>query len=444
MEVRMDERFQEIRKVMTPNQAQIEACRCLVCENPPCNEGCPAEVDVKRFIRALRFENPRRAIQVIRESNCLAGVCGTVCPTENLCEKACSSTELTTPIRIGELQRYAAEQGYSLKLRNETGDATGDSRVAVIGSGPAGLAAALELRRLGLGVTVFEKLSRPGGVLSWGIAPYRLPMHVIEREIGYIEEAGAEFRLSSPVTDLDALFEEGYSAVFIGTGTGASLRVGIPGEDLEGVYWAIPFLKEVSKVRWGDAPSVEIGPRLVVIGGGSVAMDAACSARRLGAESIEIVCLESPVEMPAYRVEVEQAWDEGLQFHTRSKPLEILGKNGKVVGLRGIRIEWREPEKYVPSNAVEIPGTEFTLAADTIIESIGQKPSEEALKLTEGLRSNGRGLLMVDPETYMTSRPGVFAGGDVVSGGGTTVVKSVFEGKSAARAMAKYLESKED
>lgn len=420
---RLDALHEEGR-TYAPHEAVIEASRCLMCEDPPCNEGCPAGVDVRRFIRKIRFGNFRGAARLIREANILVGICGRVCPQEILCMEHCVRASLDTPIDIAGLQRFAgdselAEVAPLPEMRR------GHGRVAVVGSGPGGLAAAAELRRAGVDVEVFEEADSLGGMLTRGIPPFRLDPNFAASELAYIARLGVKLCHGEPVDDPAGLLERGFDAVFISTGLWKPFQIGLEGEDLAGVYVAGEFL---SKIAAGERPHV--GERVVVIGGGNVAIDAASAALHLGATRVDLCCLESRDEMPAFRSEVETAQSEGVEFHTRTRPVRILGRDGAVAGYEGIGIRWKEPGLLVPANAEDVAETEFRLAADTVIEAIGQGVLHRfpTLDLTE------RGHVKVDPETMQTSVDGVYAGGDTVSGGGTAV-QAVADGKRAAEAI---------
>jgi glutamate synthase (NADPH/NADH) small chain len=422
----------EAARTYAPHEAIVEASRCLMCEDPPCNEGCPAGVDVRRFIRKIRFGNFRGAARLIRSANILVGICGRVCPQEMLCMEHCTRANLDTPIDIAGLQRFAGdvELGTLAPLPERIEERT--ERVVVIGAGPAGLAAAAELRRHGFGVEIFERSESAGGVLTQGIPPFRLDPTLASSEIEYVERLGAVVHLGATETDVEKLMASGFNAVFIGIGLWRPYTVGLEGEDCGGVYIASDFLKDIAA---GGRP--QVGARVVVIGGGNVAIDAATAALRLGAERVDLCCLESYEEMPAFRSEIEVAQSEGIEFHTRTKPLAILCEKGRVKGYEGIGIRWKKPDLLIPSNAEEIPGSEFRLVADTVIEAIGQG----VLDRFEGVETDERGIIVVDPESMATSRPGVFAGGDV-SSGGATAVQAVAEGKRAAAGIMAYLEEK--
>ena len=426
---------------LTDTQAKLEAARCLMCEDPPCVAACPAKVPVKHFIRAIRFDAPRRAVNLIRERNVFAGVCGLACPVDELCVGACAGTELSTPIAIGKLQHYAAETELRSGRADRPGPANG-RKVAVIGAGPSGLAAAAELARLGHLPTVLEKNRRSGGICTYGVPPHRLPQELVAGEIEYIKSLGVRIETSAPFGEshtLDDLFAGGYEAVYVAVGLQQAATPGVPGEALDGVTSWKSLLDGLSAFELGEGDRPVVPHSVIILGGGSVAMDAAGAARRLGAEEIDMVCLEAPREMPACRAELAEAWEAGVRFHTRSMPLEITGKDGRVTGLRAVRVRWKEPEKFVPENAVPIEGTEYWLPGLMVVFAIGAKPAAGLAKALPGVRLDGGGRVVVDPETGATSRPGVFAGGDLASGGGATIVNAVAEGNRAAQAIDAYL-----
>ncbi len=424
------ETLDETGRTYAPHEAVVEASRCLMCEDPPCNVGCPAGVDVRRFIRKIRFGNFRGAARLIRGANMLVGICGRVCPQEILCMEHCVRAGLDLPIDIAGLQRFAGDCELAAVAPLPNADAALDGSVAIIGAGPGGIAAAGELRKAGLEVEIFERADRPGGVLVRGIPPFRLDPRFAEGELEYVERLGTRVRLGDSVGDPVALLSRGYDAVFVAAGLWKHHTIGLDGEELDGVLVAGDFLEAVSR---GERP--DVGERVVVVGGGNVAIDAAVTAVRLGAERVDLCCLESREEMPAFRSEVESAQGEGVEFHTRTKPVRILGEGGRAVGYEGVGIRWKKPGLLVPSNAQEIPGTEFRLKADTVIEAIGQG----VLERFEHIETDERGLIRVDSDTMATSVPGVFAGGDVVSGGGTAV-QAVADGKRAAAAIVVSLE----
>ena len=434
--------FEEIEKTLTPVQATIEASRCLMCEDPPCSKGCPAGIDIRGFVRKIRFNNPWGAVRVLREANIFSGVCGRVCPTDALCEEQCRSQVLTEPINIGALQRFLTEFEADRVGRTRVVAEKLPHRVAVVGGGPAGLAAANELARLGYTVTVFEASSQLGGAMTAAIPPFKLPNSVVETETDLIRRLGVEFKLNTALSEdltIDDLFEQGYEAIFVAIGLQKPFTLGVEGENLEGVYSALDLLAEANGLR--ASKPVKVGRRVVVVGGGSVAVNVACSALRMGAQRATLVCLEAPDEMPAFAEDVELAWEEGIEFVTRIRPVRFL-QNGKgsVAGFEGVRIEWKEPDRFVPENAIDVKGSALTLPCDTAIVAIGQGPDDNAIKQFQSLETNVRGYLLVDEDTLMTSRPGVFAGGDVLHNPiSRTVVQAVAYGKRAAHSIHDYL-----
>ena len=413
-----------------PHEAVLEASRCLMCDEAPCLDGCPAGVDVRRFVRKIRFGNFRGAARLIREANLLVGICGRVCPQEILCMENCTRGNLDTPIDIAGLQRFAGDiELGTLAPLPVPADGRAE-KVAVLGAGPAGLAAAAELSKRGFGVEVFERADSMGGVLTQGIPPFRRSRAFVESELDYVGRLGAAVHLGRDESDVGAFLRDGFDAVVIGVGLYRPYTIGLPGEDLDGVLVASDLLAAVAR---GERP--DLGKRVVVIGGGNVAIDAAMTALHLGAERVDLCSLESHDELPAFRSEIEIAQGEGIEFHTRTKPVRILGAEGKVSGYEGVGIRWKEPGLLVPSNAEEIPGTEFGLTATAVIEAIGQGVRDRY----EGVDADERGLIQVDTETMATSMPGVFAAGDVVSGG-ATAVQAFAEGKRAAAGVADYLD----
>ena len=431
--------------VLTDTQAKLEAGRCLMCEDPPCVAACPAQVPVKHFIRAIRFDLPRRAINLIRDRNVFAGVCGLACPVDELCVGACRSTDLSTPIAIGALQHYAAVRALRSGRAGQRGPGSGQ-RVAVIGGGPSGLAAAAELARLGHRPTVFEKMRRAGGVCTYGVPKSRVPQDLVAGEIEYVKSLGVEIKTSSYFgagATVDDLHAAGYKAVYWAVGAQTDPRPDVTGwEKLMGVFSGKGLLDYFSACELGEATDkLPVADSVIIVGGGGVAMDLAMAAATRGAQEIDLVCLESPREMPAYHTEVEEARAAGVRFHTRSMPVELTGENGKVTGLRAVRIRWKEPDKFVPSNAETIAGTEYWLPGAMVLFAIGARPDVGLAKVLPGVKLDDDGRVLVDPETQATSRPGVFAGGDVAASGGATIVEAVAEGKRAGQAIDAYLRS---
>jgi glutamate synthase (NADPH/NADH) small chain len=420
----------------------------LLCDDPPCVAACPAGVPVKHFIRAIRFDSPRRAINLIRDRNVFAGVCGLACPVDELCVGACMTTELSTPIAIGKLQHYAAvkaiESGWRdrpVGRKRPPTPASGE-KVAVIGAGPSGLAAAAELARLGYKATVLEKRRLPGGICTYAVPGHRVPQELVAGEIESIERLGVEIEAGRALGEgqtIDDLFSAGYAAVYVSTGLQEATTPGLPGEDLEGVTTWKALLEAFAAFRLGEGQRPVVANDVLIVGGGSVAMDVAGAVKELGATEIDMLCLEAPGEMPAHPAELGEARDAGVRFHTRSMPLAITGTNGRVTGLKAVRIRWKEPDKFVPSNAQRIAGTEYWLPGSRVVFAIGARPAAGLAEALPGVKFDRAGRIVVDPETGATSRAGVYAGGDIAAEGGMTIVKAVAEGKRAGHAIDAYL-----
>lgn len=430
--------FDEVVGAYLPHQAVAEASRCLFCHDAPCNKNCPAGIDVVGFIRRIRGRDFRSAIRIIKENNILPGICARVCPVEELCEKACSSTELTEPINIGALQRFVSDfEMQKGRKPPERAKPTG-KKIAVIGSGPAGLAAAVELAKKGHGVVIFESKEMAGGMLVYGIPPHRLPKDVAKWEIGQVSDFGVEVRANEHVGRVKSLLEEGFDSVFVGTGMMKSVSLDIPGEDLEGVYYGLELLEKINReaIREGKLPSLA-GKKVAVIGGGDVAIDAARCGLRLGAKEVTIIYRRTLEEMPAHASEINAAKEEGVEFMFLSAPTEILGEAGRVVGLKCIRMELGLPDESGRRRPIPIPGSEFRLDADVVIEAIGQRVNEKFIQDNPEIKFSN-GLIIVD-EVGMTSLRGIFAGGDAIGGG--TVVQAITDGKRAAQGINNYLES---
>ncbi|MDQ0286568.1 glutamate synthase (NADPH/NADH) small chain [Desulfofundulus luciae] len=442
--------FNEVALGYDEETAVAEAKRCLQCKKEPCRQGCPVEVDIPAFIKLVAERDFAGAIKKIKEKNALPAVCGRVCPQENQCEKYCTLGKKHEPVGIGRLERFCADWELARGvLPQEVAPPTG-FKVAVVGSGPAGLTCAADLAKLGHRVTVFEALHVAGGVLMYGIPEFRLPKRVVQAEVENLKKLGVEIITNAVVgkfATVDELMEEeGFDAVFIGTGAGLPYFMNIPGENSCGVYSANEFLTRTNLMKaylfpeW-DTP-IKVGRKVAVIGGGNVAMDAARTALRLGAEESWIVYRRSEKELPARHEEVEHAKEEGIKFAFLTNPVRILAdENGWVKGMECLRYELGEPDESGRRRPVPIPGSEFVMDVDTVVVAIGQAPNPLVPRTTRGLELGRKGNIVADPQTGATSKPGVFAGGDVVTGA-ATVILAMGAGRIAARSIHDYLMKK--
>ena len=440
--------FDEVAQGYTEEEALKEASRCLQCKKPSCVAGCPVGIDIPGFIAKIREKDYRGAINVIKDRNNLPAVCGRVCPQETQCEQVCILGRKQDPVGIGRLERFASD--WELKHGAQEPQAPSkDSRVkvAVIGSGPAGLTAAGDLAKFGYDVTIFEAFHIPGGVLVYGIPEFRLPKDIVRREVDYIKRLGVEIATNTIIgktVNLDELREEGFKAFFVGTGAGLPMFMRIPGENLCGVYSANEFLTRVNLMKAYKFPEydtpVKIGRRVAVVGGGNVAMDSARTSLRLGAEEVTIVYRRSEKEMPARNEEVEHAKEEGVKFRLLTNPVEVLGNDDDytVKGLRCIRMELGEPDESGRRRPIPIPGSEFDIEVDNYIVAIGQTPNPLVPITTPGLEVKGRGTIATRDDSGLTSIDDVWAGGDIVTGA-ATVISAMGAGKEAAKAIHEYL-----
>ncbi|MBS7605518.1 MAG: NADPH-dependent glutamate synthase [Candidatus Bathyarchaeia archaeon] len=438
--------FNEVALGYTEEQALMEAERCLQCAEPQCVKGCPVEIDIPAFIKLLREGKFREAIMKIKEKNSLPAVCGRVCPQEDQCQKDCVLGKKGDPVQIGRLERFLAdwEREHGVELP-EKKPYTG-KRVAVIGSGPAGLTLAGDLAKLGHEVVVFEALHEPGGVLMYGIPEFRLPKSIVQAEIEYIKKLGITIKTDTLIGRLytipELLNEEGFDAVFIGTGAGPPIFMGIPGENLSGIYSANEFLIRVNLMRsylfpkW-DTP-IKVGDKVAVIGAGNVAMDAARCSLRLGAKEVHIVYRRSRAEMPARKEEIENAEEEGVLFDILTLPVAYYGdEKGWVRKIECIKMQLSEPDETGRRRPVPIPGSNFMMDIDTVIVAIGRRPNPLIQQTTPGLKVNEDGTIVVD-ENMRTSIEGVYAGGDIVTGE-ATVISAMGAGRKAAKSIHEYL-----
>ncbi len=444
--------FDEVALGYDEETAVAEAERCLHCKVPQCRKGCPVSVNIPEFIGKVKERDFDAAISIIKENNGLPAVCGRVCPQENQCEKHCVLGKKGESVAIGRLERFVADTYMAKNEEVKPIEYAADAqKVAVIGAGPAGLTCAGDLAKKGYRVTVFEALHKAGGVLSYGIPEFRLPKDkVVKREIDNIAKLGVKIELDSVVGRLytvdELMEEEGFDAVFLGTGAGLPRFQGIPGESLNGVYSANEFLTRCNLMKAYDFPNyatpIRVGKNVAVIGGGNVAMDAARTALRLGADHVYIVYRRSEEELPARKEEVEHAKEEGIDFRLLNNPVEVLGdENGWVKGMRCIKMELGEPDESGRRRPVPIKGSEFDLEVDTVIVSIGTGPNPIIAHTTPGLDTTKRGNIVADEENCATSKEGVFAGGDIVTGS-ATVILAMGAGRKAATAIDEYLKGK--
>lgn len=439
--------FEEVALGYTPQMAQEESLRCLECKNRPCVAGCPVQVNIPEFIREIKEGNFMEAYNVITATNGLPAVCGRVCPQESQCEKYCVRGKKGEPVGIGRLERFAADFAMSqgaLGVRDAA--PKNGKKVAVVGSGPSGLTCASDLAKRGYDVTVFEAFHTAGGVLKYGIPQFRLPKEIVDLEINVLKELGVKIDLDmvvGKILTIDELKEMGFEAIFIGSGAGLPSFMNIPGENLNDVYSANEFLTRINLMHAYQYPSYDtpIKPysSVAVIGGGNVAMDAARCAKRLGAGNVYIIYRRSEAEMPARLEEVHHAKEEGIDFRLLEAPVEILGdEKGNVTALKNVRMELGEPDASGRRRPVVIEGSEYTLPMDAVIIAIGQSPNPMIKNSTPELKTQPWGGIIIDEETGATSIPGVYAGGDAVTGA-ATVILAMGAGKKAAKSIDEYL-----
>lgn len=440
--------FTEVALGYPEEQALLEASRCLNCKNPKCVEGCPVDVDIPGFIKLIQEKKYTGAITRIKEKNNLPGICGRVCPQESQCEKLCILGKKDQPVAIGGLERFVADWAADNVQTAVSVPATG-KRVAIVGSGPSGLTAAADLARLGHEVTVMEALHTPGGVLVYGIPEFRLPKSIVEQEIKNIKQLGVEIKTNmvvGKINTVDELLTDGFDAVFVGTGAGLPYFMDIPGENYNGVYSANEFLTRTNLMKGYLFPEyitpIRIGRKVAVIGAGNVAMDSARTALRLGAAESVIVYRRSEQEMPARREEIQHAVEEGVEFSLLTSPVEIIGdENGRVKAMVCQEYELGEPDFSGRRRPVPIPNSEYIMEVDTVIMAIGQGPNPLIAQTTPDLQINKNGNIVADEATGQTNKPGLYAGGDIVTGA-ATVILAMGAGKKAARAIHEYLTKK--
>lgn len=446
--------FKEVALGYTEETALDEAMRCLNCKNMPCVTGCPVNIHIPEFIAKIKEGDFEGAYQIISKTSSLPAVCGRVCPQETQCESKCVRGLKGEPVGIGRLERFVADWHNAHSGEAPKCEAPNGHKVAVVGSGPSGLTCAGDLAKKGYKVTVFEALHTAGGVLVYGIPEFRLPKTIVQKEVDNLKAMGVDVETNIVIgktLTVDELFKRGYEAVFIGSGAGLPNFMNIPGESLKGVYSANEFLTRSNLMKaYRDDPVTPIskGGKVAVVGGGNVAMDAARTALRLGAEKVYIIYRRSMEELPARREEVEHAIEEGIEFKLLNNPVEILGyhnpddkrdpKNGRVTGIKCIRMELGEPDERGRRSPIPVEGSEFVIDVDTVIMSIGTSPNPLIKSTTAGLEVNRRGGIIVEEATGATTREGVYAGGDAVTGA-ATVISAMGAGKVAAKAIDEAL-----
>ncbi len=446
--------FSEVALGYSEEIAIQEALRCLNCKNYPCVSGCPVNIHIPEFIAKIKEGDFEGAYQVIQQSSSLPAVCGRVCPQETQCESKCVRGIKGEPVGIGRLERFVADwhNAHATQLPDKV--PSNGHKVAIVGSGPSGLTCAGDLAKKGYQVTVYEALHTAGGVLVYGIPEFRLPKAIVQKEVDNLTAMGVDMETNMVIgktLTIDELFDMGFEAVFVGSGAGLPNFMGIPGESLKGVYSANEFLTRSNLMKaYKDDPVTPImkGGKVAVVGGGNVAMDAARTALRLGAEKVYIVYRRSLEELPARKEEVEHAMEEGIDFKLLNNPVEILGyhnpddrrdpKNGFVTGMKCIKMELGEPDEKGRRRPVPVPGSEFELEVDTVIISIGTSPNPLIKSTTKGLEVNKHGGIIVEEQTGATTKEGVYAGGDAVTGA-ATVISAMGAGKVAAKAIDEYL-----
>ena len=441
--------FEEVALGYTREMAIEEAKRCLNCKNHPCVSACPVCIDIPAFIAKVAQEDMEGAYQVLSQSSALPAVCGRVCPQESQCEGKCVRGIKGESVGIGRLERFVADWHREHVKQEPQKPASNGHKVAIIGAGPSGLTCAGDVAKLGYQVTVYEALHLAGGVLVYGIPEFRLPKAIVRQEIAGLQALGVDIETNVVIgktLTVDELFDMGYEAVFIGSGAGLPRFMGIPGESLKGVYSANEYLTRVNLMKAyqpGSATPIQHSRAVAVVGGGNVAMDAARCAKRLGAETVYIVYRRGMEELPARKEEVEHAQEEGVIFKTLVNPVEVLGdENGCVKGMRCVEMTLGAPDESGRRRPVVKEGSEFTLDVDTMIMSIGTSPNPLLRTTTPGRETDRRGCLVTTGEAGQTSREGVFAGGDAVTGA-ATVILAMGAGKRAAAAMDEYIQSKQ-
>lgn len=439
--------FEEVACGFTYEQAAIEASRCLNCKNAPCVKGCPVSVQIPQFIQAIKAGNIDGANEIIKQTNNLPGVCGRVCPQESQCEALCIRNKMEGAVSIGTLERFAADNAKE-KQDYEGNKVKCAKKAAIIGSGPAGLTCAADLASAGVDVTVYEAFHKAGGVLVYGIPEFRLPKKLVQKEIDGLKKLGVKIELNTVIGKtifMDEILEE-YDAVFIGTGAGLPQFMNIPGENLNGVYSANEYLTRANLMKAyqpNSSTPIYKGKSVAVLGAGNVAMDAARTALRLGAEKVRIIYRRGREEMPARQEEIRHAEEEGIEFNLLTNPVEILGENGRVKGIRCVKMELGEPDASGRRRPLAIEGSEFDTECDLVIVSIGTSPNPLLKNSCPQLQTTKKGTIVANEQTMQTSIESVYAGGDAVTGA-ATVILAMGAGKTAARYMLEKMNIKCD
>jgi glutamate synthase (NADPH/NADH) small chain len=439
--------FNEVALGYKGKNALAEASRCIQCKKFPCIGGCPVGVDIPEFIAAINDVDMPGAVKILKSKNALPGICGRVCPQETQCEEVCTLGKKGAPIAIGRLERYVADWEYenSKESHAEIAPAT-NKRVAVVGSGPAGLTVAADLAKRGHKVTIFEALHVAGGVLMYGIPEFRMPKEIVQAEVDYVKSLGVEIKLDSvigKISTVDELFADGYDAMFLGTGAGLPMFLNIPGENFNGIYSANEFLTRINLMKAYLFPEydtpIKAGKKVAVIGGGNVAMDAARCAVRLGADEVSIVYRRSRAEMPARLEEAENAEEEGIVFKLLTNPVRCLGNDqGWVTSMECVEMDLGEPDASGRRRPIPREGSEFVMDVDIVVVALGTSPNPLVPTTTKGLDTTKRGTVVANDETGQTTKAGVWAGGDVVTGA-ATVISAMGAGKRASDSIDAYL-----
>lgn len=440
--------FEEVALGYTYEMAVNEARRCLNCKNKPCTTACPVSINIPAFIERIVNEDMEGAYKIISQSSSLPAVCGRVCPQERQCESKCVRGLKGESVGIGRLERFAADYHREHCTEKPEIPEYNGHKVAIIGAGPSGLTAAGDLAKMGYKVTIYEALHLAGGVLVYGIPEFRLPKIIVQNEIDNLKAIGVDIETNmviGKILTIDELFEMGYEAVYIGSGAGLPRFMNIPGESLKGVYSANEYLTRINLMKAykkGSKTPIKHSKKVAVVGGGNVAMDAARSAKRMGADEVYIVYRRGMEELPARKEEIEHAVEEGIIFKTLTNPVEVLGdESGEVCGIKCVRMELGEPDASGRRRPIIKENSEFILNVDTMIMAIGTSPNPLIRKTTPGLEVNSKGCIVTDNDNGLTSREGVFAGGDAVTGA-ATVILAMGAGKTAAKSIDEYIKSK--